>query len=280
MKDGWYAKLDNHIEIHIPENLIKVFKAMDAKFKTEWMLYLKVEKIEDNKVYLGIEYYVPEQEVSTASVEPKELPPEGFDVVIHKHPSGITSFSSTDWENVNGNSKISLLWVNNEIRDAAVMVRFEDYPLRVGKDLIKIIIDEELPEIPEEALRKIKEKTLGKDVKVITKKDFDCKRYRYHEYYNELYANDLDTDINEDLYDAVRAYTETLPENYNELYANDLDLDINEDLYDAVRAYIETLPESYYIDQEDIKTWLKERGMEADNITIRKILDDFGYEPY
>lgn len=247
MKDGWYAKLDNHIEIHIPENLIKVFKAMDAKFKTEWMLYLKVEKIEDNKVYLGIEYYVPEQEVSTASVEPKELPPEGFDAVIHKHPSGITSFSSTDWENVNGNSKISLLWVNSEISDAAVIVRFEDYPLRVGKDFIKIIIDEELPEIPEEALRKIKEKTLGKDVKVITKKDFDCKHYRYHEYYNELYANDLD---------------------------------INEDLYDAVRAYIETLPESYYIDQEDIKTWLKERDMEADNITIRKILDDFGYEPY
>ena len=261
MKDEWDAKLDNHIEIHIPENLIKVFKAMDAKFKTEWMLYLKVEKIEDNKIYLGTEYYVPEQEVSTASVEPKELPPEGFDAVIHKHPSGLTSFSSTDWENVNGNSKISLLWVNNEIRDAAVMVRFEDYPLRVGKDLIKIIIDEELPEIPEEALSKVKEKTythsIGKDVKVITEKDFDWKRYsyddldtyRYHEYYNELYANDLDTDI-------------------------------NEDLYDAVWEYIETLPESCYIDQEDIKTWLKERGMEADDITIRKILDDFGYEPY
>jgi len=79
----------------------------------EFSILAKGEFINDG-FYVRKEYYVPEQEVETASVDYKEnialKRDEGYNTVIHSHPfSESTSFSGADAEHINSHFMCSIL---------------------------------------------------------------------------------------------------------------------------------------------------------------------------
>ena len=79
----------------------------------EFSILAKGEFINDG-FYIKNDYYVPEQEVETASVDYKEnlalKKADGYNTVIHSHPfSESTSFSGADDEHINSHFTCSLL---------------------------------------------------------------------------------------------------------------------------------------------------------------------------
>lgn len=216
---GWDLSPKMEVIIKVPEKVIKLFRWLDSKLDTEWVVFLKVDRIEENVVYLSEEFFVPEQEVMTSHAEPKEVPPKGFNVAVHKHPNGITSFSSTDYKNICANSFISLLWVNNDIKDATVKLKLGDTDILIGKEYIKVYVVEEIADFGKEILEKIKKKTftypntlhsLSKENSINPLTLKDC----YEDYYGWLYAQsdrdalDLDADYEERLAEAIYEFLE------------------------------------------------------------------------
>jgi len=57
------------------------------------------------------DFYVPKQEVTTASVNFKEQIPEKYNVILHRHPAGCRSFSGTDEASLNDEFLASILFI-------------------------------------------------------------------------------------------------------------------------------------------------------------------------
>ena len=153
-KSEWdLNEIHKKIVVKIPLSILSLFKYLDSKLDTEWMVFLKVKETKNNEIILSDEYFIPEQKVQTAHVEALEDPPNGFDVVVHKHPSGISSFSSTDYEYINSNYAVSLLWVNGTINDAVVQADVMGIKTWIKPDVE--ILEPEF-DFPEELLEKFK----------------------------------------------------------------------------------------------------------------------------
>lgn len=98
----------------------------------EYSFFGKINKIAGNKIFLEEDYYIPEQEVSHSSVKYKEKPPEGWDVVVHRHPFQGGGFSATDETYINANFIVSLLINNDTITQGVFNVKNQDYILQVN----------------------------------------------------------------------------------------------------------------------------------------------------
>ena len=170
--------------VHISEKFLKVVRALDAKIPTEFSVLGKAE-IDGDKYTVGDEYYIPEQEVESASVDYKEdmyrLREQGWNAVVHKHPDGIMSFSGPDYEYLNNQFDLSLLWVEKKFNDATVRLEVGDKYIVIRVDKNNIHTEEEVVEVS--GLEKIKKKVY-KWVK--QKPKFQQKLYD-DEYFDRIY---------------------------------------------------------------------------------------------
>lgn len=113
-------------KIYVPVEIIA--NAYDAQSKVspnyEVGFYLKGAKQADSITVTDI--YLPEQVVTSSTIEFKEPPPEGFTGVMHIHPMGLRTFSSTDWEYINKNFDFSVLLCDHEPTDACVRINTDE----------------------------------------------------------------------------------------------------------------------------------------------------------
>ena len=137
-------------------------KKLDEKITTtEFLVYLDGEINYEKRQIIVTDYYLPEQEVTSASVDVKEsnVAPR-YPGVLHKHPRGVSHFSSVDDEYANVNHIFSILLENGEYKEAVVLVKLPcGYHIH-QKAVVKL--QAPLPEIPDvdDLIRaKIKEKT-------------------------------------------------------------------------------------------------------------------------
>ena len=153
------VKMIDKISCFVSDEIKKVMRGINKKFHSdEFSIFCKSNYNSHTKV-LEIEpvYYIPEQEVSGSAVEYKEDAPEGFDVVIHKHPSGVKSFSGTDENYINGNFDVSLLWLeSDEFIKGQVRIQTTYGYMKVPVEFVDSPRDYAV--IPDEQLEKIKER--------------------------------------------------------------------------------------------------------------------------
>lgn len=194
-KEEWdNGGLYREIIIHIPVSVESIFRTLDNKLSTEWMVFLKIEKIEGNSIYLSEEVYIPKQRVQHSHVEAVEQPPSEFAVVVHKHPSGVKTFSSTDYENINSNNVVSLLWCDGKVTDAVIQGEVQGIPVFFSNIRVEI----SYPDVDMD--------------KFIKKPEPSAKNYygtyNYYDYnrWIEPYfsENNIDPEIDDAVYEALR----------------------------------------------------------------------------
>lgn len=259
MKGEWEGELYKEVEIHVPERMVKLLKALDNVTETEWVVFLKVKEIVDNKVFIDeSEYFIPEQEATYSTVEPVEDIPKGFDVAVHKHPRSVTSFSSTDEKNINANSFISILWEDQQFKNATIKLYLGNTPIMVDGRYVKIVVDEELPDVSG-FISKIRKK----EYKTISYSGYD---YSYgYGYYSYREADDV-KEVSEEINKEVT----------HETVIHDIDIEILE----AVDKYLEMHRFNNSIDLDDLKNYIKEvYHIEATDERIEEILREYGYVP-
>lgn len=137
----------------VPVTIAAVVKAIGEQVSTEFSVFGKINSVQNSRIYLSEEYFIPEQEVTSCSVEYKESAPAGFDVVIHKHPSTLKEFSATDEEYINSNFSLSILYCQEQFVLASLKVVYNDILFQLKTTKIETIF----PEI-EVDIGKIKEK--------------------------------------------------------------------------------------------------------------------------
>ena len=114
---SWDSGLEiiRNVDVVVPLKLLLVCDKIASKMNgDEFSIVSKIDQKLRNTIYLSEEYYIPKQIVSTARIEYEPDEYNGFDVVIHRHPSGCNSFSGTDMEYINQNFKLSLLYTRQD----------------------------------------------------------------------------------------------------------------------------------------------------------------------
>lgn len=137
------------ILIDVPQSIADVIRAIEKQVveNVEFSIYVKADVSDIECIRISEEYYVPRQVVSHSSVDYDDVPYDGFNAVIHKHPRGIRTFSGTDDEYINANFRVSMLWCSGEFVDATV-----NYDVGAGVKLQlegRVCVDDErdLPEV-------------------------------------------------------------------------------------------------------------------------------------
>ena len=168
------------LKVVVDLDVVRILRAIEEKAPSGCEFSVLFKGRMKNKTFYvsGSEYVIPKQTVSGASVDFEEnLDPyisDGFNVVVHKHPSGLKSFSSSDEKTINSNFDCSLLWVDGEIALACLR-------LKINADLyLKLEVDVEIDmgKVEVSGVENIKEK----------KSDIPI-GYRYGDYYDDYYRN-------------------------------------------------------------------------------------------
>ncbi len=80
-------------------------------------------KFNNGILTLTSDYYLPDQKVNSVHIDFNDVPPEGFNGVIHRHPSHCKRFSHEDNMHINRNFEFSLLYVDNNIDSGIVNIK-------------------------------------------------------------------------------------------------------------------------------------------------------------
>ena len=164
----------------IPLFMEELMATINRKFSNvEFSIFAKSYYDEERKkIFLTEEYYIPKQEVTFAGVDYNEGPPEGFNTVIHKHPSGISHFSSTDDTYINQNHDYSLLWTGGRFVSGQVRFRsmfgMSKLPVTIEKEWVDI----EVSGLDNISIRKVHKSTTKKDSAVWSCEDYVDYRYK------------------------------------------------------------------------------------------------------
>lgn len=143
-------------KVLIPLKIFEVMVALDRQIDREAGIVCRGDWDENGNFVLSEEFYVPEQETTTATIEFKEpVLRTDWNVVIHKHPHGVTSFSSTDDEHINKNFDASILFCDGRFTDAVVNIKIKPGVYVQVAAEPEIVVDEL---IPDEMVQKIREK--------------------------------------------------------------------------------------------------------------------------
>lgn len=103
------------IVVHIPMRLQLVCNHIANKVgNNEFSFFTKIAKREGNNIYLSDEFHIPDQIVSSVSIDYGKDPDAFVDTVIHRHPNGMNRFSGVDENYINANFKCSLLYTKSE----------------------------------------------------------------------------------------------------------------------------------------------------------------------
>lgn len=147
--DLWYGEttFEKKIIIHIPVNLQLVCNTIASKVGgDEFSIFTKVLRKDKNHFYLDSNYVIPPQEVSVTSIDYGRDPDQFVDVVIHRHPDGMHTFSGIDDKFINKNFPVSILFTQ-----AAGFV-FGRYNMPLDEDTkiqlpVEIVVDYEIGNI-------------------------------------------------------------------------------------------------------------------------------------
>ena len=118
----WDSGLEyfKELVIQVPIEFLALLQRLEEELHTEFAFLLKIE---ENLPYIRIvDWYFPRQRVSTGDVEILERK-EGYEGVVHRHPNKVECFSQVDWEYLNKNYKLSLIYCDGRITDCAYRVQ-------------------------------------------------------------------------------------------------------------------------------------------------------------
>jgi hypothetical protein len=121
--------IKHELKIVVPSFIRKVMNGLNDVFKTsEFSIFCKTNWNADAEAFvIEEEYYIPQQEVSTAHIDYKEDPGLQFNTVLHRHPAGCANFSGTDERYINANFRFSLLWTDRSIVKAIATLPVGNY---------------------------------------------------------------------------------------------------------------------------------------------------------
>ncbi|MBN8568064.1 MAG: hypothetical protein J0M18_00415 [Ignavibacteria bacterium] len=112
---GWESgiKILDAIKVIIPLKLLLVCNQIADRLSGEEFSILVNLTEKDKVIRLSEEFHIPQQVVSSASIDyiPEDY---NFNTVIHRHPDGMNTFSSTDKNFINQNFKLSILYTHKE----------------------------------------------------------------------------------------------------------------------------------------------------------------------
>lgn len=125
-----------HPKVLIPKSLTEYMKKIGEELKKkhgdiEYSVLAKM-RIEGSKIIVEPEIYIPYQKATWGFIVYDGMETEwakrkqGFKVVIHKHPTGVRHFSSTDYSSINQDFPVSILFESNQWREATIMVEGTD----------------------------------------------------------------------------------------------------------------------------------------------------------
>jgi len=114
-KESWESglKILKRMQVVIPLKLLLVCNQIAEKVDDEFSIVSNINEKDDTELTLSEDFYIPKQIVSHSSID--YLPDEyHFNTVIHRHPDGCNSFSSTDQNYINQNFELSILYTKRE----------------------------------------------------------------------------------------------------------------------------------------------------------------------
>lgn len=184
------------ISCFVPREVDEVVGGLMSKYPSvEFSIYVKGELVREDEergittpTMVITDWYLPEQEVTSAAVEYlEEVPDSTWNGVIHKHPSGVLNFSGTDDRYINQNFEFSLLYVNNRFQKGIINFT-TTLGLRIQKEFDKILTTQSV-RIPPNHATKIKTKSYLPA----------AGGYNYNRGYGGIYGYGFDAeDFNED----------------------------------------------------------------------------------
>jgi len=106
-------KILESVKVIIPLKLLLICNQIAERLSGEEFSLLVNLTEKDNIIRLSEEFYIPQQVVSATSIDyiPEDY---NFNTVIHRHPDGLNSFSSTDKNFINQNFKLSVLYTRRD----------------------------------------------------------------------------------------------------------------------------------------------------------------------
>lgn len=146
-REAWESgiKILDKMDVIIPAKLLFVCDKIAGKVHSdEFSIVTNIKEKDDNTLILCEEYYIPKQKVASTSIE--YLPDEyNFNTVIHRHPNGMNSFSSTDRNYVNQNFELSILYTREDgFVNGVFNLKLDNYLVQIP---VEIYIDYGLEEI-------------------------------------------------------------------------------------------------------------------------------------
>ena len=146
-REAWESgiKILDKMDVIIPAKLLFVCDKIAGKVHSdEFSIVTNIKEKDDNTLILCEEYYIPKQKVASTSIE--YLPDEyNFNTVIHRHPNGMNSFSSTDRNYINQNFELSILYTREDgFVNGVYNLKLDHYLVQIP---VEIYIDYGLEEI-------------------------------------------------------------------------------------------------------------------------------------
>ena len=115
-KEAWESgiKVLHGIDVIIPVTLLLVCNHISDKVREdEFSILTSISERDESTLTLSKGFYIPKQRVTQHSID--YLPDQySFNTVIHRHPDGMNTFSSTDREYINQNFELSILYTKSE----------------------------------------------------------------------------------------------------------------------------------------------------------------------
>lgn len=138
------AKVLDCINVNIPIFIYRVMLQIESNISNnvEFSIYTKYEFDKEKKeVNILPEYFIPKQEVSSASIKYHDDEQTlNYNTVIHKHPSGCKNFSPTDLKYINNNFNLSILWCDQDFITAQFNIFIPELNTRVQYPNVKLFI--------------------------------------------------------------------------------------------------------------------------------------------
>ncbi len=145
--EAWESgiKVLDKMDVIIPAKLLFVCDKIAGKVHSdEFSIVTNIKEKDDATLILSDEYYIPKQRVANTSIE--YLPDDyNFNSVIHRHPDGMNSFSSTDRNFINQNFELSILYTREDgFVNGVYNLKLDNYLVQIP---VEIYIDYGLEEI-------------------------------------------------------------------------------------------------------------------------------------
>lgn len=146
-REAWESgiKVLDKMDVIIPAKLLFVCDKIAGKVHTdEFSIVTNIKDKDDATLILSEEYYLPKQKVANTSIE--YLPDDyNFNTVIHRHPDGMNSFSSTDRNFINQNFELSILYTREDgFVNGVYNLKLDHYLVQIP---VEIFIDYGLEDI-------------------------------------------------------------------------------------------------------------------------------------